>query len=98
MISAGIGISVRDFKCILCQRHFSRMSADAILPNEMVCDECLDKLSNLDEEALVKHVAEALARSSLHDKELERGIRSMIQNHNQRCFNPFQCSSEDHQG
>jgi len=81
MLSSGIGMATRDFDCILCQRHFSRMTADAILPGEMVCDECLAKLCQLDEKHIGRYVVEQLAGRGIQDKELEKRIISVIRKH-----------------
>ncbi len=84
MISLGICMATRDINCLLCQRHFLRMTADAIFPDEQICDECLAELGQLDGEALKKHVAEQLARRASQDIELEKMIVSAIQRYNQQ--------------
>lgn len=60
------------------------MTADAIFPDEQICDDCLVELGQLDEEALKKHVAEQLARQASQDIELEKMIVSAIQRYNQQ--------------
>lgn len=83
MLSSGICMAVRDFDCILCQRHYARMSADAILPVGLICDECLDEFCQLEGNNLRKHVSERLAGRSPQNKELENGIVSAIEWHKQ---------------
>jgi hypothetical protein len=51
-LSLGICMTTREFKCLLCGLQFTRMSADLILPETTVCDECLAEMGPLDEVAL----------------------------------------------
>lgn len=84
MVELGICMAARDFDCILCQRHFSRMSADLILPEDLICDECLAELWRLEGDELGKYVSQHLARRTLQDKELENRIVETIQMLKQR--------------
>jgi hypothetical protein len=79
MVGLGVCMAVRDFDCILCQRHFSRMSADLILLNDLICDECLAELGQLEGDELRKRVSQHLARRALQDKELESRIVETVQ-------------------
>ena len=79
MISAGIGMAARNYECILCRQPFSRMTADAVLSGEMICDECLAKLSQFDEDGLRKHVSQQLVANGIRDKELEDRITRIAQ-------------------
>jgi hypothetical protein len=82
MLSSGIGMVAREFECILCQRHFSRMTADATLTAEMICDICLAELSQLGADRLTEQVSELLGNRGIQDEELEKRIVSIIQGHN----------------
>jgi len=84
MVGLGICMAVRDFDCILCQRHFSRMSADLILPEDLICDECLAELWRLEGDELRKYVSQHLARRALQDKGLENGIVETVKMLKQR--------------
>ncbi len=61
MCSLGICMTEREFECLLCGRQFTRMSADLILPENRVCDECLAALGPLDEAALRNEITRRLA-------------------------------------
>jgi hypothetical protein len=65
MVSLGAFLAVRDFECILCGRPFSRMTADLLLPEDQVCDDCLGTLGPLDENDL----RAAIAQRQPHSKE-----------------------------
>lgn len=84
MVSLGVCMAVRDFDCILCQRHFSRMSADLILLEDQICDECLAELWRLEGDELGKYISQHLAKRGLQDKELESGIVETVQMLKQR--------------
>ncbi len=60
-LSLGICMATREFKCLLCGRQFTRMSADLILPETTVCDECLAELGSLNEVALREEIDRRLA-------------------------------------
>lgn len=74
MVSLGVCMAVRDFDCILCQRHFSRMSGDLILPEDLICDECLAELWQLEGDVLREYVSQHLAKRGLRNKEVENRI------------------------
>lgn len=70
-LTLGVCMATREFKCLLCGRQFTRMSADLILPETTVCDACLAELGPLDEVALRKEIARRLAeRASSHTPDL----------------------------
>lgn len=55
---------VRDFECTLCQRNFALMYGDLILPEKLICDECLKELWPLEEDGLRKRVSERLVKNA----------------------------------
>ncbi|KAA3664055.1 MAG: hypothetical protein DWQ04_07675 [Chloroflexi bacterium] len=54
-------MAVREFKCSLCQQQFTLLSGDLILPGPYFCDNCLQAVWELENEALIKHVTNCLA-------------------------------------
>jgi hypothetical protein len=75
----------RDLDCILCQRHFTRFCADLILPENLICDECLAELCQLEGDELRKRVSQRLAKSALqHGQEFENEIVRTVQTLKQR--------------
>jgi hypothetical protein len=67
MLSLGVSMASREFECSLCGRRFTRMSADLMLPETKVCDECLAALGPLDEVALREEINRRVAeRASPH--------------------------------
>ena len=77
-LNLGIGMANREFVCILCKRNFSRMMGDLIIAEESICDECLEELSQLDEDALRAHVPQRLAEQGLGDQEIADRIIQAI--------------------
>jgi hypothetical protein len=70
----------RDFECILCQRHFTRASADLILTDDMICDDCLGELQGMNENDLREHVSQQLGKNPARcSQELEDEIVRIIQ-------------------
>jgi hypothetical protein len=61
--SLGIAMVPREFECLICQRRFSRVCGDLILPEYMICDDCLDGLLQLEGEELKRQISERLAQS-----------------------------------
>jgi hypothetical protein len=59
--SLGVAIAMREFKCPLCERQFTRMSGDLVPPEVTVCDECLAELGPLDGIALRKEIERRVA-------------------------------------
>lgn len=51
-------MAVREFECTLCQQQFSRMCADFLLPEDLVCDECLAELAPLEGHKLRERIAQ----------------------------------------
>ena len=68
--------AVRDFECILCQRQFSLPSGDLIVPESLICDECLAELWQLEGDALARYVSEHLAKNA---SQREQGPESHVQ-------------------
>lgn len=61
-LSLGVCMANREFDCLLCERHFSRMTADAIFLEEQICDECLKELWQLNKAARRECVSRQLAK------------------------------------
>jgi hypothetical protein len=55
---------LREFECTLCQRRFTLLSADLMLPQPAFCDECLKALWGLDAAALTRHVSGCLKENA----------------------------------
>ena len=53
------GLAVREFECILCDRRFTLLRQDFILPWTLICDECLVEIWALEEDALAEYLAAA---------------------------------------
>jgi hypothetical protein len=60
----GIAMAVRDFECLLCRREFSRMTADFIIMEEQVCDECLKDLCQLEGDECARQVSRRLEENA----------------------------------
>ena len=69
-------LALREFECTLCQRRFTLLSGDLIVPCPRICDECLKGLWALEGDALEKHISESLGKA-LKDRECSE---SHIQN------------------
>ena len=54
------GMAVREFACSLCQQPFTMLSGDLMLPGPNICDDCVRAVWDLEDEALMKHVARSL--------------------------------------
>jgi hypothetical protein len=75
MASLGIAMVPREFDCLICQRRFSRVCGDLILPEYQICDDCLDELVQLEGDPLRKRIAERLDEGgSRRDERLEDEI------------------------
>ena len=60
---------LRDFNCVLCDRHFTMFYGDLIIQEDLICDECLVELSEMDEGELPEHVAKCLVEVDYgHDR------------------------------
>ena len=69
-------MAVREFECILCQGHFTLLSGDLMLPEPVICDECLVEVWLLEGDVLAKHISKHLAGNvSPHKEHLESHIR-----------------------
>lgn len=80
VVSLGAFMAARDLECILCQRHFTRFCADLILPENQVCDECLEELSPLTGDELRQGVSQRLDRSApQRDRRFEERIVQAIE-------------------
>jgi hypothetical protein len=75
------GLAVREFKCSLCQKPFTMLSGDLILPGPNICDDCLREVWELEGEVLVKHVAECSGLQS-EEKAL---VNSIMQHIHRKC-------------
>jgi hypothetical protein len=62
MTGLGIGMAPREFECMLCQKHYTLLCGDLVLPEYLLCDDCLAELQPLEEDELRKHVAENAPR------------------------------------
>jgi hypothetical protein len=58
------GLAVRTYECTLCQRKFTLLSGDLIIPGPRLCDDCLKATWDLEGEELAKHTAACLAGNS----------------------------------
>ena len=56
------GMSIREFKCDLCDQLFTMPSGDLMVPEPNVCDDCLREVWEMEDEALTGHTAACLAR------------------------------------
>lgn len=77
-LSLGVCMANREFDCILCGRHFSRMTADAIFFVEQICDECLEELWQLNEAARREHVSQQLTKRGIQDEGFKNGLLEAI--------------------
>jgi len=64
MTGLGIGMAPRKFECLLCQKHYTLLCGDLILPEYLLCDECLEELQPLEEEELRNRVSQNLAEDA----------------------------------
>ena len=62
-------MALRNFECTLCQRSFTLLSGDLILPGPNICDECLLALWELESDALTKHISACLKENASRPKE-----------------------------
>jgi hypothetical protein len=58
------GMSIREFKCDLCDQPFRMPSGDLMVPQPNVCDDCLREIWDMADEALTEHVVACLARGT----------------------------------
>ena len=56
------GMSIKEFKCDLCDQLFTMSSGDLMVPTPNVCDECLREVWDFPDKALAEHAAACLAR------------------------------------
>ena len=76
----GVCMTARDFECILCQRHFTRVSGDMILTEDLICDDCLVELYQMEENELRRQVSKRLvANPSRTSQEFEKEVIRIIQ-------------------
>ncbi len=64
MTGLGIGMALREFECMLCQKHYTLLCGDLVLPEYLLCDECLAELQPLEEDELRKHVSQNLSENA----------------------------------
>jgi hypothetical protein len=55
-------MSIREFKCDLCDQPFTMSSGDLMVPQPNVCDECLREVWDMPDKALAEHTAACLAQ------------------------------------
>jgi ribosome-binding protein aMBF1 (putative translation factor) len=65
--SLGAVMAVREFKCPLCGRQFTRWTGDLITTEVTVCDECLAELGPIGETALRKEIERRQAERAASD-------------------------------
>lgn len=58
------GMSIREFKCDLCDQPFTMPSGDLMVREPNVCDDCLREVWELEDEALTEHTVACLARGA----------------------------------
>jgi len=58
----------RDFECVVCGSPFSMMSGDLVVPYYLICDDCREALSPLDEDTLRKRLSEQVTREALDNR------------------------------
>jgi hypothetical protein len=58
------GMSIKEFKCDLCDQPFTMSSGDLMVPQPNVCDDCLTEVWDMADEALAAHTAACLARGA----------------------------------
>ena len=81
------GLAVRDLDCTLCQKRFTLLCGDLIIPSTCICDECLREAWELSGDALTEYFSGCLQKISsqsgehpeLGDK--ERAFVSRIAGH-----------------
>jgi len=56
----GVGIFNREFTCILCNKLYTRLTGDLIVPVDETCDQCLHKLGELCGDDLTAEIARRL--------------------------------------
>ena len=55
------GMSIREFRCNLCDQPFTMPSGDLMVPEPNVCDDCLREVWDMEDEVLTKHTVACLA-------------------------------------
>jgi hypothetical protein len=65
------GIAVRQLECILCQRSFSMLAGDLIVPEANICDDCLREVWDMDERSLLEHVKNCLSKGEIWEGEAD---------------------------
>lgn len=58
------GMSIREFRCDLCDQLFTMPSGDLMVPEPNVCDDCLREVWDMDDKALAQHIVGCLARGA----------------------------------
>jgi len=64
MTGLGIGMAPREFECMLCQKHYTLLCGDLVLPEYLLCDDCLAELRPLEEDELREHVSQHLSEDA----------------------------------
>lgn len=79
----GAFMAVREYECVLCGGLFSMMAGDLMPSEYLICDECVEELCALDDEALRERVAQQLAGHEQREW-LEARIVHNFENRRQR--------------
>ena len=72
-------MAVREFECVLCQAHFTLLSGDLIVPETLICDECLAELWPLQGDALMERISGRLVERTPQQAALEKRIAQHIE-------------------
>lgn len=78
MASLGVCITNREFTCLLCNRKFTRETADLIQLENTICDACYAELLNLEEPALSRQVSEKLKGKPRQDDTVLNAVVKVI--------------------
>jgi hypothetical protein len=59
----------KDFNCVICGILFKMMFGDLVVPYYLICDDCRDEFSILDEETMRQRLSEQVTREALDARE-----------------------------
>jgi len=82
------GIALREFECMLCQRQFTLLSGDLILPGPDFCDDCLKELWGLESDTLVERISGYLGKNA-SQREKDPESRQALVNETVECIQRF---------
>ncbi|MBN1920695.1 MAG: hypothetical protein JW892_05585 [Anaerolineae bacterium] len=75
-----VGMVPRDLECFLCQKTFTAVYGDFIVPEDVICDTCRAELAALTEDELRQTVTARLAQRGITDSKcIERVVQTLRQ-------------------